>query len=170
MENNFEQYTQKSYYFIEPHTQWVMPGQIDISTIAKRVYGKAYDSLRGYQQMDEEARNDTNYLIHIEDCYKSLLSAFDGRDELYLGYDHVKLKGVYRPDTNPLEYWLSIKIDPEEPNALYNPHPTQDLFGAVFSESFYAERAYTLPLDLVLADLIRRGELPMGDFILRHWW
>ena len=170
MENNFEQYTQKSYYVIEPHTQWVKPGQIDISTIAKRVYGKAYDSLRGYQQMDEEARNDTNYLIHIKDRYKSLLSAFDGRDELCLGYDYVKREFVYRPDTNPLEYWMSIKIDPEDPNALHNPPSGQDLFGAIFSESFYSERAYTLPLDLVLADLIRRGELPMGDYIFNNWW
>lgn len=170
MKNKFEQYTQKSFYFIEPHTQWVKPGQIDISTIAERVYGKTYDPLRGYQQMNETCSNDTEYVILIEDSYEWLLQEFDGREDLYLGYDHLKREGVYRPDTNPLEYWLSIKIDPEDPNALYNPLPTQDLFGAVFNDPFYAERAYTLPLNLVLADLIRRGEIPMGDFIFRHWW
>ena len=170
MENNFEQYTQKSYYFIEPHTQWVKPGEIDISTIAKRAYGKTYDPLRGYQQMNDTCSNDTDYVIPIKDSYEYLLSEFDNRGDFYLGYDHVNRRSVYRPDTNPLEYWLSIKIDPKDPNALVNPPEFQDLFGAVFSESFYADRAYTLPLNLVLVDLIRRGELPMGDFIFRHWW
>ncbi|MFD8609485.1 hypothetical protein [Streptomyces sp. NPDC059631] len=40
----------------------------------------------------------------------------------------------------------------------------------MFEDRFFADRAFSPSLGLVLADLIRRGELPRGDYLFRHWW
>lgn len=45
-----------------------------------------------------------------------------------------------------------------------------DLEGAVFKDAFFANRAYSPSLGAVLADLVRRGELPRGKYIYKHWW
>lgn len=170
MKNKFEHYKKQSFYFIEPHARWVDDGDIHLEPIVERVYGKKYDSLRGYQQTNDSAVNDTKYVLYIASSYLDLLHEFDDNSSLYLGYDPVKKESVFRENITPLEYWLSIKVDPDDPNAIANPYSGQDLYGAVFESSFYAERSYTLPMDILLADLIRRGELPMGDYIFNHWW
>ena len=51
-----------------------------------------------------------------------------------------------------------------------NPPETKDLTNAVFAEEFYAQRAFSPSLGSVIADLIRRGDLPRGNYLFRHWW
>lgn len=51
-----------------------------------------------------------------------------------------------------------------------NPTPGTDLENAVFKDAFYANRAFSPSLGSVLADLVRRGELPEGNYLYLHNW
>lgn len=169
------EYKQTPYYTLEPHAHTISPGSghIPIEEIATRVYDKPYNSLRGCQYDNENLPNDSVALYHLtdDDDFEELLGQFDDT-EMYLGWDKENNRGVYRWGLTPLEYWLTIKVAnrPEEVTVDANPPKYADLEGAVFSDRHYADRAFTPSLGAVLADLIRRGELPRGDYIYRHWW
>ncbi|UJW28808.1 hypothetical protein L3Q67_26470 [Saccharothrix sp. AJ9571] len=79
---------------------------------------------------------------------------------------------MFKTGAAQLDYWLSISVsdDPSKVTVPTTPPETADLEGAVFANLYDAARAFTPSLEGVLADLIRRGELPRDNYILRHWW
>ncbi|MFG2211919.1 hypothetical protein [Streptomyces sp. NPDC048638] len=168
-------YTPYSIYMLEPHADHASAenGHIPIEAIAERVYGKPYSSLRGCQRDDEHIRNDSVKLYQLtsEEDYLEALGGLDDT-ELYLGWDSRTRQSVRKTGTTELDYWLSIRVADENTPATVeaNPPETQDLENAVFEDRFFADRAFSPSLKLVLADLIRRGEIPRGDFLFRHWW
>ncbi|MHC3392374.1 hypothetical protein ACLQ2E_23350 [Streptomyces lavendulocolor] len=169
------EYTPYSIYVLEPHADYATAenGYIPIGAIAERVYGKPYSSLRGCQRDDEHIRNDSEkrYELTSDEDYQEALEAFDDT-EVYLGWDARTRESVIKTGMTELDYWLSIRIADENTPATVqaNPPETQDLENAVFEDRFFADRAFSPSLKLVLADLIRRDEIPRGDFLFRHWW
>ncbi|MFE0774802.1 hypothetical protein [Streptomyces sp. NPDC058861] len=169
------QYTPYSIYVLEPHADCVTAenGHIPIEVIAERVYGKPYSSLRGCQRDDEHIRNDSVklYKLTSDEDYLEALEEFDD-PEVYLGWDSHTRESVRKTGMTELDYWLSIRIADENTPATVeaNPPETQDLENAVFEDRSFADRAFSPSLKLILADLIRRGELPRSNFLFRHWW
>ncbi|MBK3583891.1 hypothetical protein JHN49_09210 [Streptomyces sp. MBT57] len=174
MPDAFE-YTPRSIYMLEPHADHatIENGYIPIEAIAERVYGKPYSSLRGCQQDDEHIGNDSVKLYEFasDEDYRQALGDLDDA-EIYLGRDSRTGESVLKTGMTELEYWLSIRVADENTPATVeaNPTPTQDLENAVFEKRFFADRAFSPSLRLVLGDLIRRGELPRGNYLFRHWW
>ncbi|PUB32536.1 hypothetical protein C8K30_1011062 [Promicromonospora sp. AC04] len=168
-------YIAHRYYVLEPHAHCATQdnGSIPIETIAERVYGKPYSSLRGCQRDQESLPNDSVKLYELEsdDHYEQALHDFD-RTEVYLGYDRLRQESVTRTGMTQLDYWLSISVstDPTKVTVQADAPETTDLAGAVFPDRFDADLAFTPSLEGILADLIRRGELPRGRYIFRHWW
>ncbi|MFI8952571.1 hypothetical protein ACIGO6_39625 [Streptomyces sp. NPDC053750] len=168
-------YTHYSFYVLEPHADHatVGNGHIPIGAIAERVYGKPYNSLRGCQRDDEHIGNDSVKLYELtsDDDYLEALGDLDDA-KLYLGWDSRTGESVVKTGMTELDYWLSIRVADENTPATVeaNPPDTQDLENAVFEDRFFADRAFSPSLKSVLADLIRRGELPRGDYLFRHWW
>lgn len=168
-------YTPYSIYVLEPHADWATAenGYIPIEALAERVYGKPYNSLRGCQRDDEHIGNDSVKLYEFTsgDDYFEALDAFDDV-KMYMGWDSRTGESVIKTGMTAVDYWLSIRVADENTPATVeaNPPRTQDLEGAVFEDRFFADRAFSPSLRLILADLIRRGEVPRGDFLFRHWW
>lgn len=168
-------FTATPYYTLEPHQQWVTEENqhIAIEPIIERVYGKPYSSLRGCQRDNDNLPNDSIALYKLtdDDDYEQALADFD-EPAIYLGWNHQTKESVTKEGMTQLDYWLSIKIDatPGAATVEANPPEHTDLEGAVFDNIFYANRCFSPSLQLMLADLIRRGELPRGNYIFRHWW
>ncbi|MEV6583561.1 hypothetical protein AB0M92_36065 [Streptomyces sp. NPDC051582] len=148
-------------------------GHIPIEAIAERVYGKPYSSLRGCQRDDEHIGNDSVKLYELtsDENYLEALGALDDA-EMYLGRDSRTGESIVKTGMTELDYWLSIRVADENTPATVeaNPPATQDLENAVFESRFFADRAFSPSLELILADLIRRRELPRADYLFRHWW
>lgn len=163
------------FYTIEPHAKWVEEGQISIEEIAERVYGKPFSSLQASRMDNEDIRNDSFVVYEFTDDsdYEEELFYLD-EPEVYLGYNAAADDYLTKKGMTPLDYWLSIswvgRNGAEEATVDANPPEGTDLEGAVFPSMFFAQRAYTPGLKGVLADLIRRGELPRGNYIFKHWW
>lgn len=166
-------YEAASYFTLDPHADDGDTRSIPIDVIASRVYGKIYHSLRGCQRDAENLPNDSEKIYHFTDDgdFEEALERFDSR-EIYLGYDRDAGQSVIKHGMTEMEYWLSILIAERREDATVeaNPPKHMDLEGAVFEDAFFAARAFTPSLEIVIADLIRRGELPRGNFIYRHWW
>ena len=169
------EYTPRSIYTLEPQADLVTAenGYIPIEAIAERVYGKPYSSLRGCQRDDEHIGNDSVKLYELTSDEEYLQALGDLDDaEIYLGLDSRTSESAFKTGMTELDYWLRIRVADENTPATVgaNPPATQDLENAVFEDRFFADRAFSPSLRLVLADLIRRGELPRGDYLFRHWW
>jgi hypothetical protein len=167
-------YQPVSYLTLDPHAETGDgSGWIPIDEIASRVYGKPYNSLRGCQRDDDRLNNDTVKLYHLadEDDFEEALDGFDST-EIYLGFDRETRQGVRKQGMTQLDYWLSITVaeHPEDVTVDANPPEHADLEGAVFQSAHFADCAFTPSLEAVLADLIRRGELPRANYIYRHCW
>lgn len=169
------EYTPRRIYMLEPHVDHATAesGCIPIEAIAERIYRKPYSSLRGCQRDDEHIGNDSVELYELasNDDYLQALSDLDDV-EIYLGWDSRTGQSAYKTGMTELGYWLSIRVADESTSATVeaNPPATRDLENAVFEDRFFADRAFSPSLRLVLGDLIRRGELPRGDYLFRHWW
>lgn len=168
-------YKQTSYFTLDPHVDTAdnESGRIPIDVIATRVYGKPYNSLRGCERDKENLTNDSVALYPFAEDgeFEEELDRFD-EPEVYLGLDRGAKCSKYKQGMTEIEYWLSIKVAdrPEDVTVDANPPKGADLEGAVFEDRFFADRAFTPSLGGVIADLIRRGELPRGNYIYRHWW
>ncbi|MFB7594630.1 hypothetical protein [Streptomyces sp. NPDC056160] len=169
------EYTPRSIYMLEPHADLVTAenGYIPVEAIAERLYGKPYSSLRGCQRDDEHIGNDSVKLYELtsDGDYLQALGDLDDA-QIYLGWDSRTGENAFKTGMTELDYWLSIRVADENTPATVeaNPPKTQDLENAVFEDWFFADRAFSPSLRLVLADLIRRGALPRGDYLFRHWW
>jgi len=173
--HSFEQFEPKPFYILEPHARWVREGQIPIEAIAERVYGKPFSSLRACQADYDNIPNDSAVIYELsdKDDLEDRLEVFD-ETEIYLGYDRRTGESKEKEGMTPLDYWLSIswvgRNGATEATVDANPPEGTDLEGAIFPGDHYAQRAYSPSLGGVLADLIRRGELPRGSYIFKHWW
>ncbi|MDJ0460303.1 hypothetical protein [Streptomyces sp. H27-C3] len=169
------EYTPRSVYMLEPHADHATAenGCIPIEAIVERIYGKPYSSLRGCQRDDEHIGNDSVKLYELtsNEDYLQALSDLDDA-EIYLGCDSRTGESAFKTGVTELDYWLSIRVADESAPATVeaNPSATRDLEDAVFEDRFFADRAFSPSLRLVLGDLIRRGELPRGNYLFRHWW
>lgn len=160
----------KEYYVLGTGGHWD-DGTINIDELATKVYGKQYNAIWG---LEEDYPNGT--LIEFmfaddEDEYQNCLDSFD-LTEVSIGVDPNTFRSVIKKGISPLEYWLSISWsdDPDKVNIEANPRGVVDLENAVFENEHYAARVHTLPLNLVIADLIRRGELPKANYLFRNSW
>lgn len=167
-------YGAEEYFTLDPHAETGDgSGLIPIDEIASRVYGKTYHSLRGCQRDSENLPNDSEKVYKFADDgdFEEALYSFD-EARVYLGWDREARESKTKEGMTALDYWLSIKVAerPEDVTVDANPPEHMDLEGAVFEDEFFAARAFTPSLNGVLADLIRRGELPRGNYIYRHWW
>lgn len=168
------QYVSASYFTLDPHVEDNDgSGMIPIDAIASRVYGKRYHSLRGCQRDSPNLGNDSEkvYNFSSDADFEQELADFD-ETQVYLGWDRVAKESRIKQGMTQLDYWLSIRIaeSPGDATVDANPPEHMDLEGAVFEDEFFAARAFTPSLGGVIADLIRRGELPRGNYIYRHWW
>lgn len=168
------------YFTLEPGTHqhgnwWENENRkvIFIDQIAEQVYGKPYSSLRGCERDKENLPNDTYLIFKLadDDDYEEALYNFD-ETSIYLGYNRLTKESVFKEGMTELDYWLSIRIDPTPGAATVEPNPPAgtDLENAVFAEAFYADRVFSPSLEGVIADLIRRGVLPRGNYIFDHSW
>ena len=165
----------KSYFTLDPSigNENDGSGHIPINPICARVYGKPYSSLRGCQRDDDRLNNDTVKLYHFADEaeFEDALDQFDST-EIYLGWNRETKQASIKHGMTEIDYWLSIKIAerPEDVTVEANPPKHADLEGAVFEDRHFADSAFTPSLGAVIADLIRRDELPKANYIYRHWW
>jgi len=127
-------------------------GEDSLDAIATRVYGRTY---RG-QQTGDMIGNDSHVVYNMfpDDVEQLMYDMNEEPKRHYLGYDRVLRETTYVEGVNWFEYWLGLKI---EPGTYGDNSPTT------------VERAAPTP-DHVLADLISRGELPHGKYVMHVWW
>lgn len=144
-------------------------GGIPIAEIAERVYGRYLNLLESNAMDNDGMANDTTVKINLNSdySYEDALEEFDSK-EIVLGYDS-NYKPITKVGLTQMEYWLSIKTTNNRDEVT---HPSgmgiQDLEGATLLS--YDGRVPTPGLRSVLADLIRRGEIPRGSYLFDHSW
>jgi hypothetical protein len=127
-------------------------GEDSLDAIASRIYGRSYVG----QQTGDMIGNDSHILYTMDkDMVEDILYNMNSEPKRhYLGYDSATRTAKYAEGVNWFEYWLGLKI---EPGTYGDNSPTT------------VERAAPTP-DYVLADLINRGELPYGTYLMHVWW
>lgn len=145
-----------------------------LDAIATRVYGKTYVG----QQTGDMLSNDSHHLYDMSKSEVDQWVADMKNKRHYLGLKRVE-KGtgdyggnhvaVYHEGHNWFEYWLSLKHDPDNPDNEHNPEDGEDHFGESFKHGFQVFRQAPT-IHYVLADLIHRGELPYGQYLLDCSW
>ncbi len=147
---------------------------LSLNAIATEYYGSKYIA----QQTGEMLPNDSthHYNMSPEEVDQWCADMEDKRH--YLGYVPVAKgtgdfggngKTVYHVGHNQFEYWLSLRHDPDNPDNSDNPHPGEDHYGESFKHDFQVYRQAPEPW-YVLADLIRNGVLPHGDYLMEVSW
>lgn len=158
--------------------------ELDIEELATRVYGKPFDSLRSAQAGDDNLRNYMYipYFLEEEDDYLEELNMVDHK-EVYLGWDTETGEGTYHKGHTYIEYWLSVKWermngdDSLVATVDHNNPEHMDKYGAIYPSTYsaaknndFAQRETSAPLSHILADLIRKGELPRANYLFDHSW
>lgn len=174
LSSEFEKYIPKSYYLLEPHSRWATGGKIPLEEIAERVYGRPWSALLGCATDEVDGTLPNGALVELDfqddDSLEEALEEFDSR-ELFLGYD-AEGKELIKQGLTQMEYWLSIRPTTDRTEATYDSFSAvgRDLEGALVHSYDGTVSQGTPGLRMVVADLIRRGELPRGSFLFRHWW
>ncbi len=161
----------KKFYILPLHDHEA--GSLD--EIATRVYGRKY---RGQQTGDMLPNDSWHYYDMTKDeveqwCYDMEQERVDGKGH-YLGSKKVpttgEWKSFYVEGMNWFDYWLSLDISPGDSvlSGYHSSDDTEDLRGKTISELTSIRTAPTI--HYVLADLIKRGELPYGHYMLHCWW
>lgn len=164
----------RGFYILEPHRDWARRGEIPLEDIAERVYGRPWSSLAASSADEVDGTLPNGALVELDfrdrDCYEEALEKFDSR-ELYLGRDPAGNE-LTKIGLTQMEYWLSIQPTADANIADYNKFTAEgrDLEGALVHSYDGTIRQGIPGLRMVVADLIRRGELPRGRFLFRHWW
>lgn len=122
-------------------------GPDSLDAIATRVYGRTYVG----QQTGEMIGNDTYVRYVMSEDQVSYLNSLMTKEpkSTYIGYDYAKREGIYAEGVNAFEYWLALPL---------GDHDDIDAVRAAPEPSF------------VLADLISKGELPYGTYLMHVWW
>lgn len=149
-------------------------GDIPLEEIAERVYGRPWSSLAASSadEVDGTLPNGATVELDFKDTeiYEDALEDFDSR-ELYLGRDPAGNE-LTKVGLTQMEYWLSIRSTEDASIADYDKFTAmgRDLEGALIHSYGGVIREGIPGLRMVVADLIRRGELPRARFLFRHWW
>lgn len=163
-QQDFSSYVPKSYYSIGRYS-----GEVPVETIFERVYGKPFNILEASSVDREGLANDTLVSIGLsnQSLYEEALEEFDST-EIVLGHDS-NWNSIKKIGLTAMEYWLSISYTQDRSEVT---HPSgagiQDLEGATLLT--WDGRVSPPGLRSVLADLIRRGEIPRGNYLFYHSW
>jgi len=152
----------KAYYRIGEYR-----GQVPAEEIAARVYGRPVNFIEAIAT-EEGIPNDTLVEITLgsDSDYEEALAEFDLK-EIVLGYDS-DWRPIRKIGLTELEYWLSIKYTENPREVTARDSGVQDLEGATL---MVGDRRVSPPgLRGLLADLIRRGEIPRGDYLFDNSW
>lgn len=143
-------------------------GQIPAEEIAARVYGRAVNFIEASAMDEEGLTNDTLVEIPLssDSDYEEALAEFDLK-EIILGFTS-DWEPINKVGLTQMEYWLSVKRTAELSEVTARDDGPQDLEGATLS--YWDGRVATPGLRGLLADLIRRGEIPRGDYLFDHSW
>lgn len=145
-----------------------------LNEIATSFYGREYNG----QQTGDMLPNDSYHLFVMDEVNVAELTHTMKKNRHYLGLkrvakgtgdwggDHVS---VCHEGHNWLDYWLSLSHDPDSPDNLDNPRDGEDHFGGSFKFDFQVYRQAPT-IDYILADLITKGELPYGDYMITVSW
>ncbi|UDL16004.1 hypothetical protein QEH42_gp214 [Microbacterium phage Pumpernickel] len=161
---------QKSYLYMPLNDHEA--GSLD--ELATRVYGQTYKG----QQTGDMLPNDSWHVYEMDK--ENVADWVHGMKEKrhYLGLKRVPkgtgqfggdYEAIYHEGHNAFEYWLSLRHDPVNPDNENNPQDGVDHFGQSFKYEFQVYREAP-EIHYVLADLIDRGELPYGTYLLHCWW
>lgn len=163
-QQDFSSYVPKSYYSIGRYS-----GEVPVETIFERVYGRAFNIIEASAMDREGLPNDTLVSINMsnQSTYEEALADFDSR-EIVLGRDSNR-NPIKKIGLTAMDYWLSINYT-QNHSEVTHPSGTgiQDLEGATL---LHWDGRVPIPgLRSILADLIRRGEIPRGDYLFYHSW
>lgn len=163
-QRDFSSYVPRSYYSIGRY-----PGQVPVEAIFTRVYGRPFSIIEASSMDNEGLANDTLVSIDLsnQSAYEEALEEFDSK-EITLGYDS-NWRPIKKIGLTAMEYWLSISYT-QDLSEVTHPGDTgiQDLEGATLLQ--WDGRVPTPGLRSIIADLIRRGEIPRGDYLFYHSW
>jgi len=143
-------------------------GQVPAEEIVARVYGR-YVNFIDAIATEVGIPNDTLVEIPLgsDSDYEEALAEFDLK-EIILGYTS-NGKPIKKIGLTELEYWLSVKRTDKPSEVTPRDRGPQDLEGATL---MIGDHRSPPPPGLrgLLADLIRRGEIPRGDYLFDHSW
>lgn len=161
---DFSDYAIKNYYSVGSYR-----GQVPVAAIVAEVYGKEISLLEANTVDRDGLANDTLVSINLSDegTYQEALQEFDST-EIVLGYDQ-NWKSILKRGLTAMDYWLSVKITSDY-SAVTHPQEDgiQDLEGATLLS--WDGRVPPPGLRSILADLMRRGQIPRGDYLFYHSW
>lgn len=164
-------------------------GPDSLDAIATRVYGRKYVG----QQTGDMLPNDSWHVYDIDEEAVAEHLANLSEKRTYLGIRRVaagtgdfgtSVVTCYAEGVDEFEYWLSLKWDPNVETVYLKPDHS-NLNEAIASQQGPREwedaRDFTLKFESevyrrapevhsVLADLVHRGELPYGRYLIHCWW
>ena len=164
-------YTPQQVYRLSPYVE----GDgviINIDQVVCEQYGREYSSLRGAQNYDEHLYNGAYlfFTLSSDEDYEQALWDLD-EPGVYLGYNYLTRESLVLPDVSSLEYWNSLSVAPSRDLATVGDYTKlKDCRGKTFPDQFSLDAYYTPPLPWIVADMIRRGALPRGDYLYHHDW
>ena len=152
---------------------------LSLDKIATEHYGRTYEG----QQTGDMMRNDTvhGYNMH-EHTVANLMYDMELK-RTYLGRNPYTNEPGFALGVNWFDYWLAlestdrVKTDWSDPASAYlanlrmmsEPKPWEDARGHIYDHDTVIVRAAPTP-DYVLADLITKGVLPYGKYLLYVGW
>lgn len=127
-------------------------GEDSLDAIATRVYGREYKG----QQTGDMIYNDSHVVYDMSaEAVEELNSEMSSEPKRhYLDYDPITEEHKYAEGVNWFEYWLGLE--------------EKEIFPG-YTDMTDIIRAAPTP-NHVLADLIKRGELPYGTYVMSVWW
>ncbi len=173
---DFSSFRTRSYYILEPHSQWVNDGEIPIEEVFKRVYGRAWSSLMAAAVDEVDGTLPNGALVEIDfsdpttGFYEDVLEDFDSKEILIDGGSSRGL--ISKEGMTQMEYWLSIEPTANRAEADFDHFSAmgKDISNSKLHSYDGIVRPGTPRLTMVVADLIRRGELPRARFLFNYWW
>lgn len=173
---SFSSFRPRSYYILEPHSRWASDGEIPIEDVFERVYGRPWSSLEASAVDEVDGKLPNGALVEIDfsdetdGFYEDALEKFDSKKILIgRGFSGgpISKKGMTQ-----MEYWLSIEPTTDRNAADFDHFSAmgKDISNSKLHSYDDIVRPGTHCLTMVVADLIRRGELPRARFLFNHWW
>lgn len=149
-------------------------GYDSLDALATRVYGQTYKG----QQTGDMLPNDSYHVFDMDEERVEELMDNMKEKRMFLGLKPVakgtgdrggNFRATYAMGVNWFEYWLSLKYDPATPYGASSPREWEDARDFTLKYDFQVYREAPT-IDYVLADLITRGELPHGRYMIHCSW
>lgn len=168
--------TPRTFYRLEAIPALVRDGDLNISAVAERVYGRPFNA--AWSGIRDGVGGRTEHALYEfgdQNTYRRALRAADST-RILLGHSNDwERKPVYHVGHTAIDYWLSTSwpglgdttdadVSDFDPFLDDGPH---DFYGVVFHSERSAAIDTAPPMRQVLADLIRRREIPRGDYLFQ---